>query len=841
MIKENNKNDAYLTTKIEEIKLKIRDYLMYLGAVEVRPEHGKWRCPNSSSHRNGDENPSMSFVPGTDDIIIKCFACGLQGDIFKIAHELENLPRDGYEFLTTTIPILAKIVGVKFDLENIVKDEDLEETFRIRRMCEIVESHLDKSKAVDLMVAKRHYTKEYAETIADKYKIGVANKTAVEKDLLNEFSIDEIKDSGLIPFDMNDNTLILSLKDSVDKTVAFAARNYNDNVGPKWVNSKNNILYNKSKYLYLMDYERKREVIKSKKIYLAEGYFDVIGLSEIGITNTGGISSASLSEENFRMLKKLNIDEISMILDNDAGGIKGLSAIVKNNIIRERDYDIEFKTLILPNDLDPDEWIIEMKKKGYSPSNIKERFASTDNELEDVIEEVDLLEWYIKKTITDNRNDKTVLQRTVIELCKIVSNFTLSSIRQRMYAKLIHDLIKDSMVSVETDHIYEEIINRSSFLHEDVEKEYQNIITKATKLLNKTPDPKEAMRIMDEAIEGVVEIIKRKNMMQRSIEAEKDVIRQIRNSNDQSERLYTGIKAIDDYIKFRKHPKVMMLAGYPSQGKSTFLRHLALNMLIRAKESIENDECKRDIFILFLSIDDNNEQTINPILSNMSGVQEDIIASPPDTLQPEIRNRMDKAIDKLESWTGENIVFKDVTYGSSLDYLEKEISYLSKIHDDKWIFVIVDNFHNLEDLESTEKRAAAESALSRINRISKRYNCDMFLSVELTKATYHGFRPTPNKIKETGSAYYKAFAIFMIHNDSFYNEESVLKWDKDEFNTNLPIIELNLAKIKKGAKPNHVFFFKMDPSKGRFHDVDDNLARELFKETQKDRIKQMYS
>ena len=116
----------------------------------------------------------------------------------------------------------------------------------------------------------------------------------------------------------------------------------------KYVNSKESEIYVKSRSLYGI-YFAKNEMAKMDKVYLVEGYLDVLSMHQLGILNTVASSGTSLTVEQIRLMKRFT-PNVTIMYDGDSAGIhaalRGINMVLKE--------DMNVKIVLLPDGDDPD-------------------------------------------------------------------------------------------------------------------------------------------------------------------------------------------------------------------------------------------------------------------------------------------------------------------------------------------------------------------------------------------------------------------------------------------------------------------------------------------------------
>src|SRR3990167_4291519 len=120
------------TGKVKDLNkliLTLKPYLrQYLERVGTEFVNGKFQCPNRANHANNDETPSAGFnpqIPG--EIVVHCFSCGFEGDVFKSAHVLEGKPIDGQGFILENVLYLARLFEIPFEVEPLSDEEQTAE------------------------------------------------------------------------------------------------------------------------------------------------------------------------------------------------------------------------------------------------------------------------------------------------------------------------------------------------------------------------------------------------------------------------------------------------------------------------------------------------------------------------------------------------------------------------------------------------------------------------------------------------------------------------------------------------------------------------------------------
>lgn len=113
--------------------------------------------------------------------------------------------------------------------------------------------------------------------------------------------------------------LIVPIRDQLGNVIAFGARALQDGQEPKYLNSSESMIYDKSNTLYGIDH-LKKGVKEHKAIIVVEGYFDVIALTQAGLDIGVATCGTSLTAHHMTTLKRYD-DHVYFLFDNDGAGI----------------------------------------------------------------------------------------------------------------------------------------------------------------------------------------------------------------------------------------------------------------------------------------------------------------------------------------------------------------------------------------------------------------------------------------------------------------------------------------------------------------------------------------
>lgn len=228
--------------------------------------------------------------------------------------------------------------------------------------------------------------------IIEKYRLGCSlSDYEGLKRHLHDKSTEALEAAGLIVRRKNDlgyydrfrGRLMIPVINETGKVVAFGARALKDGQNPKYLNSPDTILYNKSKILYGIN-TAKDAIRREDAALICEGYFDVISLQSAGVENAVASCGTALTEDHVKLLARYTPSrKIFLAFDTDAAGTKATersAELIKEafgglGLIKQFDecyvspgddgYACEIRVVAPPEGKDPDEFIREKGAAAY--------------------------------------------------------------------------------------------------------------------------------------------------------------------------------------------------------------------------------------------------------------------------------------------------------------------------------------------------------------------------------------------------------------------------------------------------------------------------------------------
>jgi len=286
-----------------------------------------------------------SFTVSRERQTYHCFGCGKGGDIFSFVMEMENLP------FREALEKLAPMAGVQLDSgPGRRRSRDvLEEALRFFR-----DALASREGAYAAAYLERRRLDRRA---LELFEIGWAPASwGALRDHLSSlgFSKGEMLDAGLLvegskgPYDRFRGRVIFPLRNETGRLVGFGGRLV-DGEGAKYVNSPEGPLFEKRKFLYLLNMA-KHAIRERGRVILVEGYMDAIRCHLTGFSEAVACLGTSLTEEQCGVIAR-HADRCLICFDSD---LAGQEATIRGMYMLNR-LGVDVEVVRLPRGKDPDE------------------------------------------------------------------------------------------------------------------------------------------------------------------------------------------------------------------------------------------------------------------------------------------------------------------------------------------------------------------------------------------------------------------------------------------------------------------------------------------------------
>ena len=317
----------------------------------------KGLCPFHS-----EKTPSFSV--SSEKRIYHCFGCGTGGNVFKFLMEIQHISfPDAIKLLAdrTGVPLPRNASGHHPDPRQKERDalRKLNEsaTRYFQSLLKNPEGGLNARNYLD----SRHFDAE----ILDRYRVGwsaptwrgllnhVQQKSSVTQEQLVQSGLVIQKEDSSNVYDRFRGRVIFPIKDLHGNVTGFGGRSIAEEDQPKYLNSPETLLYQKSETLFGMD-QAKNAIRRENQVILVEGYFDQMRAVQHGIEHVVATCGTALTPKQAGVLRN-HAETAILVFDSDPAGI---SAAGKGfDILLE--HGLNVKIVVLPEGQDPDSFIHE--------------------------------------------------------------------------------------------------------------------------------------------------------------------------------------------------------------------------------------------------------------------------------------------------------------------------------------------------------------------------------------------------------------------------------------------------------------------------------------------------
>lgn len=309
-----------------------------------------------------------SFAINEADQYYHCFGCGESGDVIKFVQNMENI-----EFMDA-VKLLADRANLKVPQTNF----DNGQTVELKRKKDAILKILNECahfylKNLNSGNADEHINyilkRQIPSNIVRKFGLGASlNFYDLPKYLLSKgYNRQDMIDSGAINevdgklLDAQGGRLIYPIINAMDEVIAFGGRVLKKTDFGKYKNTKETLVFNKSKTLYninLLKKLKKEQTIN--EVIIVEGYMDTISLYQGGFKNVVASMGTSLTQDQARLLKRYT-ENVLISYDGDSAGqkanMRGLDVLKSNGL--------NVKVVPLTDGLDPDDMIKQKGAEAY--------------------------------------------------------------------------------------------------------------------------------------------------------------------------------------------------------------------------------------------------------------------------------------------------------------------------------------------------------------------------------------------------------------------------------------------------------------------------------------------
>jgi len=453
-------------TTIDEIKNRI-DILEVVGDfVDLKKSGSSYKA---LSPFTSEKTPSFYVVPSKG--IFKDFSSGKGGDAITFVMEVDGLS------YVEALKYLANKYGI--EVEEEVQTDEMQAAQNRRESLFIVMNYAndlfknllhdhEEGKAIGLSYFEE---RGFSHDIIGDFELGYTlqewdflHKTATEKG----YQEDLLEEAGLIvrkenkTYDRFRGRVTFPIHNITGKVIAFGARTLSKEKNqPKYLNSPETELYNKSRVLYGL-YQSKQYIRQLDNCYLVEGYTDVISMHQAGVKNVVSSSGTSLTEDQVKLISRYS-KNVTVLFDGDAAGIR--ASIRGIDMLLEGGLNV--RAVPLPDGEDPDSYSKSLGTSAF------QHFLET--EVQDII-------FFKTKLLLDEvENDPIKKSEVIREVVQTIAKIS-DPVKRSLYLKECSALLD----------ISESIL---------VAEQNKLLIEQGRKKQSEPSAPVEPLPIMDEVVE----------------------------------------------------------------------------------------------------------------------------------------------------------------------------------------------------------------------------------------------------------------------------------------------------------------------------------------------------
>ena len=329
---------------------------------------------------HGEKTPSFHVIP--DRQMYHCFGCGVSGNVYTFVMEYENYTfREAVEMLADRAGVaLPKMEYSKEAKAEAERKNTLLEINKLAANYFYYQLRQPQGQQGYEYLKKRKLSEETMK----RFGLGYSNKTSddlyrylkdnkgYQDSILRESGLFTYSERGV--FDKFWNRVMFPIMDANSRVIGFGGRVMGDGE-PKYLNSPETKIFEKSRNLYGLNYAR---TARKGYMLLCEGYMDVIALHQAGFTNAVASLGTALTERHASLLKRYT-DTVILTYDSDGAGVKAALRAIP----MLRAVGISTKVLNMRPWKDPDEFI-----KNLGAEEFEKRIGEARNSF---LYEIDIL------------------------------------------------------------------------------------------------------------------------------------------------------------------------------------------------------------------------------------------------------------------------------------------------------------------------------------------------------------------------------------------------------------------------------------------------------------------
>lgn len=350
---------------IDEIKNRLDIVEVVSDFVELKKSGSSYKA---LSPFTSEKTPSFYVVPSKG--IFKDFSSGKGGDAITFVMEVDGLS------YVEALKYLAGKYGIEVQEEEQSDEQIAAENrreslyivtnFAKEQFRSLLHEH-EEGQSIGISYFKeRGFTDETIQTFELGYTLQewdylykTATQKGYQKEILLEAGLIVSKEENKV-YDRFRGRVMFPIHNITGKVIAFGARTLSkDKKQPKYLNSPETDLYNKSRVLYGL-FQAKQYIRQEDNCFLVEGYTDVMSMHQAGVKNVVSSSGTALTEDQVKLIRRYS-KNVTVLFDGDAAGIR--AAIRGIDMLLEGDLNV--RAVALPEGEDPDSYSKQLSTTAF--------------------------------------------------------------------------------------------------------------------------------------------------------------------------------------------------------------------------------------------------------------------------------------------------------------------------------------------------------------------------------------------------------------------------------------------------------------------------------------------
>lgn len=288
-----------------------------------------------------------------------CFGCHAKGDAISFVRETENVA------FMEAVEILAGEAGMTLPERDPRAQEKADRRTQLAEVMEMAVQFFRLQLKTQAGAEARDYLagRGLSEEALARWEIGLAppgwsnlwehlTGKGVDKELIVAAGLARESDRGRDPYDTFRNRIIFPIRDARGRCIAFGGRALDPSDNAKYLNSPETELFDKSRSLFNL--KRAREAAgKGQRLIVAEGYMDVIALSEAGFEAAVAPLGTAVTEAQLAMIWRVAPEPV-ITLDGDTAGQRAAGRVMDLALpLLQAGQSLRFA--MMPEGMDPDD------------------------------------------------------------------------------------------------------------------------------------------------------------------------------------------------------------------------------------------------------------------------------------------------------------------------------------------------------------------------------------------------------------------------------------------------------------------------------------------------------